>query len=172
MTNPLATNIRDSDKQIELLEGNLIDRCVDALNANEIAAVVDGVFSLDQLEGMMEDDLDGRIGVGIGYLGCKVAEQRPNPTGDQRIVNMVEYLFTCVLAVPVDGILSQRLSATNLLTVLRKGILGKPVEVSRGNQRPWQFVQEKPEVDESTPTMLYYTQVWRLLMPVVGTKGE
>lgn len=165
-------SIRDSDWQIELLEDHLKGLCLQALNDNEISAVVDGVFSLDQLESLMESDLNGSIGVGIGYQGCQpVGESRGNPVPDPHVSLMNQMLFMVLLAVPVDAVVSQRLSATRLLTVLRKGILGKQVDIGkngRGTQRPWEFVQEKPEIDESTKTMLYYTQVWRLSMPLVA----
>lgn len=164
-----AVSIRDADNQIELLENQLIEHCVTALENKRVAAIVDGVFSLDSLEQKLETDLNGRIGVGVAYQGCKaISPEEGNASGDPHRAILNENLFVVILAVPTDQVATQRLDATELLTVLRKGILGKKVELSRGNQRTWGFVQEKPEIADSTPTMLYYSQVWRLLLPVIG----
>lgn len=167
MSKPVS--IRDDIAQIERLENDLKQRCVDALNDNGVEGLVDGVYSIDHLESLLETDLNGRIGIGVSYMGTVLSDAvRGNPNSDPRVVSMAEFNFTVILAVPCDQALTQRFNATTLLAVLRFGILGKSVEVSIGSQRAWQFIQEKPEVEPSTPTMLYYTQVWRLTMPVKG----
>jgi hypothetical protein len=170
----------ERDDVIEVLEKDLRRHCIDALEGNDIEAYVNGVFSLDDLEAQIKADNLGRIGVGIAYSGSATREESlksGNPTGDGAKAIMTEMMFMILLAAPVDRMLTQRITATQLLTVLKRGILGKRVETGskflqgRGDtskQRPWLFVQEKPEIAESTPTMLYYTQVWRLVMPVSG----
>lgn len=176
------TRLVDQDDVIEMLEKDLIRHCVNALESKQLHAYVNGVFSLDDLEGQMEEDNQGRIGVGVAYSGSNTVnmDKVGNAVGDTGKSIMTEMIFLILVMAPVDVIQSQRINAINLLTLLKKGILGKRVEMGsaafaarRGEavtsgQRPWVFVQEKPEIAESTPSMLYYTQVWRLLMPVTG----
>lgn len=51
-----------------------------------------------------------------------------------------------------------------LLDDTRKKVLGfKGV-----NSRPWRYVGEKPEIQASENGMVYYSQIWRTYVPVVG----
>lgn len=163
--------LKNADDLIHQLETSLVQQCANALNDNDIRALVKDVFSLDELESMLERELDGLIGVGVGYQGSEViASDRTNPAYEKGIAVNCNFSFLVILAVPVDSVLSQRVSATTLLTVLRKGILGSQIAASAREQRRWMFVQERPETAQSTPTMLYYTQVWRVNLPVVGSQ--
>lgn len=179
----MSDKLVDRDDMVLVLEGDLIRHCIAALEGKQIRAYVNGVFSLDDLEAQMESDnaSQGLIGVGVSYAGSKTQEvdKVGNATGDGGKSIMTEMMFLILIMAPTDIIQTQREASIELLTVLKKGILGKRVEMGsaafiarRGadpsGQRPWLFVQEKPEIAESTPTMLYYTQVWRLLMPVTG----
>lgn len=151
---------------IERLEDDLMQKAAAALNAASVESVVHGVFSLDDLETKQETDLMGRLGVGVGYMGCKPVVTHPNPAGQG--VAMLEYMYVILFATPVDAVTTQRHTATKMLSILRQGIIGQAAVSKERTQRSWQFVQEKPEVEDSSNTVLYYTQVWRLLMPVTG----
>lgn len=63
----------------------------------------------------------------------------------------------------------ERYNATQLLTVLRRHIHGSTVAGDAG-QRRWGFLKETPRMDQSTETMLYYTQSWAVALPLVGPK--
>src|SRR5690606_25673510 len=132
-----------------------------------IAAQVYGVFSIDDLESKSEKELGSLLAVGAGYLGCRATTVQENTAQSQGRA-MMEYRFMYLFAAPVDDQLSQRVYATTLLTTLRRGVLGSPIkdEGSR-TQRTWQFVEEQPVINESTRKMLYYTQVWRVLLPAL-----
>lgn len=160
----------DDPEVLKRLEDDLINKCAKALNDAAYYSVVHGVFSLDDLENKTEKDLDGKLAVGVGYSGCTPTAVNVNPT-QGNVANMLEYTYTIMFAVPVDALCSQRYSASKILTVLRRSILGSQVESRERTQRTWSFVRERPEIAESSGTMLYYTQVWRLLMPVTSNQG-
>ena len=158
--------LQDNPQIVQILEKDLIEKALKALNANSISAKLHGVFSLDDLEAKTENDLDGFMAVGVGYQGCRPVGTQDVPAGGNRSTH-AEFLFMILFAAPTDAVTTQRHDATTMLSVLRRGIMGSPVAGSI-SQRPWQFVEEKPVIDESTRTMLYYTQVWRVKLPVNG----
>lgn len=153
---------------LDRLEQDLIDKSCLALDGASINAQVLGVFSIDDLESRTEKSLGGLLAVGVGYLGCRAVTTQEN-TAQSQGRGMNEYRFMCLFAAPVDDQLSQRVYATTLLSVLRRGVLGSHIkdEATR-TQRTWQFVEEQPVINESTRSMLYYTQVWRVLLPTVA----
>lgn len=153
---------------LERLEKDLIEKACTALDGAQIAAQVLGVFSLDELESKNEKELGGLLAVGVGYLGCRSTTTQENTAQSQgRAMN--EYRFMILFAAPVDDQLSQRVYATTLLSTLRRGVLGSHIrDDATRTQRTWQFVEEQPVINESTRTMLYYTQVWRVALPAVA----
>lgn len=153
---------------LERLEQDLIDKACLALEGAEIGAHVLGVFSIDDLESKTEQQLGGLMAVGVGYLGCRATSAQENTAQSQGRA-MTEYRFMCVFAAPVDDQLSQKVYATTLLSILRRGVLGSHIkDDATRTQRTWQFVEEQPVINESTRTMLYYTQVWRVVLPAVA----
>lgn len=167
--------LHDNPAFLEVLEQDLIDKLKNAVNNAGLCGHVYGVFSLDDLESKNAEDLNGGIAFGVAYQGMKpITEHRDqlNP-GKGPAVQMADAFFMVLVAAPVAEFCNQRLTAHRLLTVLRQGILGKPVTAggSLGRNevsRTWVFVQEKPETGESDEKMLYYTQVWRLVLPMKG----
>lgn len=160
--------LADSDDLLEILENDLKAKITAVLTSSSISASVHGVFSLDDLEKKTESEMCGGIGIGVGYQGCVPTTNHPaqnNPAPGANVVKTGDFLFVVLLAAPVDQLCTQRITALKLLTLLRSGIIGKQLTLGR-EQRTWAFVQEKPEVDESTETVLYYTQVWRLVLPI------
>lgn len=153
---------------LDRLEQDLMDKACLALKDADISAHVLGVFSIDDLESKTEQALGGLLAVGVGYLGCRSVGTQEN-TAQSQGRGMNEYRFMCLFAAPVDDQLSQRIYATTLLSVLRRGVLGSHIkdEATR-TQRTWQFVEEQPVINESTRSMLYYTQVWRVSLPTVA----
>jgi hypothetical protein len=171
----MATQLQDRQDLLTVLENDLINKVKEAVCNVQIEGTVHGVFSLDDLEAKTADSLCGGIAFGIGYQGCSpITPDKPQLNPPQgNAVQMGNFMFMVLVAAPVDAFCSQRLTATTLLTILRQGILGKPVVADKvlgrnEPQRTWTFVQEKPELSESTETMLYYTQVWRLVLPMKG----
>lgn len=162
-----TTSLITDPDVLDRLEKDLIQKAVDALTAAEVASVVYGVFSLDELERKQAEELEGRMAVGVGYQGCKAMTLKDNAAQGNTAVG-TEFFFLVMFAVPVDEVLSQRRTASQILSILRRGIVGSPIVDSARTQRTWTFVQEKPEVEDSTETMLYYTQVWRIVLPTKG----
>lgn len=167
----------DNPDMLEVLEKDLIKKIKVAVQAANISGSIHGVFSLDDLEKKTSDDLCGGIAFGVGYQGAAPITEHTdqlNP-GKSNAVQQTDIRFMVLIAAPVDDLCSQRLTGMKLLTILRQGILGTSIESVPGQpagrnevQRTWTFVQEKPEVSESTETMLYYTQQWRLSLPMKG----
>lgn len=150
---------------LERLEEDLLDKAEVALNASDIRSRVLGIFSIDDLEAKTEDELQGLLAVGVGYLGSRATTVQGNTAQSQGRA-MIEYRYMIVFAAPVDDQQSQRPYASTLLTVLRRGVLGSRITDPKSpTQRTWEFVEEQPVISESSRTMLYYTQVWRLLLP-------
>lgn len=152
------------------LEEDLLDKAEAALVASDIRSRVLGIFSIDDLENKTEEQLQGLMAVGVGYLGSRATTTQGNTAQSQGRA-MIEYRYMIVFAAPVDTEQSQRPLATHLLTTLRRGVLGSNIKDPKGQaQRAWEFVEEQPVISESSRTMLYYTQVWRVLLPLTQVK--
>lgn len=164
------SNIRlnSDDEMIERMELDLIAKAREAFFLANAVANVQGVYSLEDLERMNEEDLCKKVGVGVGYVGSETFSSYDAPLNvapGGPASKMLNFLFGVILAVPYGEGCQSRHSATKLLTILRRTILGSTVSGDSTN-RTWAFVKEAPNVGESTETMLYYSQVWRLAMPV------
>lgn len=158
--------LQDQLEMIEVMELSLVSMAQDAFLAASLTANIHGVFSLDDLETQTESDLCGRLAVGVGYAGAEPSTeargQSSAPGGNT--VKVIDFLFHVILAVPHGKGCVERYSATKLLTVLRRSIQGKPCGGDATN-RTWTFVKEFPNVNDSTDTMLYYSQVWSIRIP-------
>lgn len=161
--------LQDQLDMLERLELSLVSKAQEAFIAAGLTANIHGVFSLDDLEDQTESDLCGKLAVGVGYAGAEPGTeargQSSAPGGNT--VKVIDFLFHVILAVPHGKGCAERYSATKLLTVLRRSIQGTPGDGDATN-RTWTFVKEFPNVNDSTDTMLYYSQVWSLRIPAVS----
>lgn len=164
--------LSDDIDMIERMENDLQQKVMEALGNNpDIANLsVYGVFSLDHLESMRASELCNDIGVGVGYLSSSVGQvdiTGPGNVDQGQGKGMAFFKFVIVLAVPTEESCGTRHNATKLLTLMRKGILGKPVSDDITN-RCWRFISEQPEISASTKQMLYYSQMWQVSLPNLG----
>ncbi len=160
---------KDND-MIERMELDLAAKAQSAYTAAGLSPNVHGIFSLDDLEKKIEADLCSKLAVGVGYAGAlpTIDPKAPlNTAPGGNAVKMVAFTFNVILAVPTGEDCLERYSATKLLTVLRRGILGSIIDGDSAS-RTWAFAKEFPNVQESTQTMLYYTQVWQVILPAVS----
>lgn len=165
----MATLLNQDIEMIERMELDLVSKSQTAFTAAGLTANIHGVYSLDDLEEKEVSDLCGLLAIGVGYAGAEPynAHKVPlntAPGGDA--AKAVDFLFHIILAVPHGKGCTERYSATKLLTVLRQGILGTSCSGDTTN-RTWAFVKEFPNIVDSTEAMLYYSQVWRITIPVV-----
>lgn len=165
--------IHQQDDMIEQLELDLADKAAAAFTAANVDSSVFGVFSLDDLETKTENELQRRIAVGVAYSSAAPPEIDSNPKGSAApgqgmAARMVAYEFLVVLAVPTGPDCMERYNGTKLLSVLRRKIHGASIAVDAASRR-WNFQREKPNPEASTETMLYYTQVWQVALPLVGS---
>lgn len=171
---PAGRRVSEDITQITRLETDLLDRAEKIMLKYDLAGEIAGVFSLDDLEAKLASDLCRHIGIGVGYLKTvpseagQEARNSPNPGGGIA-AKTLDFFFVVILAVPTGEQCSERHSATKVLTALRFDILGSIVAGDE-SQRRWNFVSEGPDVEASSDTMLYYSQVWRVAMQNVGNR--
>lgn len=164
---PLISNDLD---MIEKMEADLVAKIAAALegNPNIDSMAVHGIFSLDHLETMLASQLCNDIGVGVGFVGAERMGSRTDLNVDRsNPAAMLDFKFVVVLAVPTEESCGTRHNATRLLTLMRRGILGKTI-ANDSVSRTWNFVSEHPEISASTKQMLYYAQVWQVSLPTSG----
>lgn len=157
------------------MENDLRAKVQSAIDCNpELRMVVYGVFSIEDLEQKLESELGGAVGVGVGYIGRERVKSEVGPgtfnAARSNATRMVVYSFAIMLAVPSTEFSDQRHDATKLLTVVSRAILGSPIG-GLGGQRTWDFIHEKAEPSASTATMLYYSQLWQVAIPVIGNQA-
>jgi hypothetical protein len=164
--------VHSEDDMLTTYENDLVDKAKAIFEKSKLAATVLGIFSLDDLSGKLESELGNQIGVGCGYIKCEPANSADVPTATvdrSQKVQMLAFEFMVILAVPVDEAGELRHNATTLLTLLRKGIAGQEIAGDR-TSRTWTFVSEAPRIAESSDTLLYYAQVWRVVTPLVANQ--
>jgi len=155
-------------EQLKRMEDDLISKVQKALEQAEISKRIFGIFSIDDLEGKQEKELCGGIAIGVGYLGASEVTRHEQLNVDRsRAAKSVEFSYMILLAIPADEYCEVRYDGLQLLTLLRQGILGSTIDGDTTN-RTWDFVQEKPDIGESSRSMLYYSQVWRTVMQATG----
>jgi hypothetical protein len=157
---------------IERMELDLVTKAQAAFTAAGLTVNVHGVFSIDDLENKTESDLCSKIAIGVGYMGAELTSYKVDPKVPLNVsaglaAKTVDFLFSIILGVPTGDACEERYNATKLLTALRRHILGSMVSGDRAS-RNWNFVKESPNISESTKTMLYYSQVWRVAIVEVG----
>lgn len=168
--NPLIAN---GDDMLQVLEQDLKNKITNAIRSRNLLAIVDGVFDIDELEQRMENSIaTGRIAFGISYQGMATGQDtehgaRHNVDHGQG-VGFGHFVFAIIMAARIDATCVQRLGAHRILTILRKEINQSTVQVGRRAEavRTWMLVQEKPETSQSSSDMLYYSQVFRITLPL------
>lgn len=168
----MTTMLTADDTMIERMEIDLADKAAAAFVSAGVQASVYGVFSLDDLEKKQESELQHKIAIGVQYTGAAPPEIDFNPKGSAApgqgtSVRMVLYQFLVVVAVPTEQNCLERYNGTKLLTVLRRHIHGSTISGDIASRR-WAFSKEVPNVGPSTETMLYYSQVWQVGLPLGG----
>ena len=165
------SRLNQDTKMISIMEDDLKSKITVMINTNpDMNMRVHGVFSIDELEQKMESDLGGAIAVGVQYAGVSrvaPATGNGNPARGNSATNIL-ISFSVILGVPTNDAGDERVPATELLTMLRFSIDGKPIGTERA-QRTWEFILERPEVSASSNTMLYYAQVWQVAMQNCGS---
>lgn len=159
--------LNQDDDMIERMETDLKAKAAESFVDAGQAANVCGVYSLEDLAELNENDLCRKVAVGVGYAGADPFDSKaPGPSAPGGgTVRQVEFTFHVILAVPNDC--GQRYLGTKLLSVLRRRILGKTCDGDITN-RAWSFVKEFPDITNSDNKMLYYSQVWRIALPIIG----
>ena len=161
--------LNQDPNQIERMEDDLRDKITVAIDCNpNLSAGVYGVFSIDDLEEKMQNDLGGGIGVGVQFVHTEAADrqERLSPGAARQL----HFIFQVILAVPAGMEATERRRATLLLSTMRLGILGSPLRGDPTN-RHWDFIREQAEPSASTATMLYYSQLWQVALPQVGKRA-
>ena len=126
------------------------------------------VFDLDDMEQQVET-ANQYPAAGVMYEGAQSNEGNaatPVAAKSGGVV-LIDAQFSIIIAVQY-GFAGQsgdaKWPAFALMDDTRKKVLGfKGV-----NSRPWRFVGERPEIQASEGGMVYYSQVWRTYVPVVG----
>jgi hypothetical protein len=156
---------------IEVLETDLVNRVTAIAADADIDMGIQGVFSLDDLELLTTEDLCRHMAIGVSYLGAEDPAVG-GPTTQTNAATKGLFTFIVVLAIPVTKAGSDnRLDGSKMLSVLRQQLHGKPVQVESPVQPCWAFVKEAPQPSESNNTMLYYSQLWRLVLPIATKKS-
>jgi len=171
MTLPaVGTLLHLRDDMLQYMEDDLIQKGREAYMGNNIESSVFGIFSLDDLEEKEQSEFGRKLALGVGYVGAEPApkEQERQSRPGQQAIDYLRYKFLILIAIPVDNGEAERYSAITLLTILRRGVAGKPIAGDRAD-RKWTFDSEAPRIAESSPTMMYYAQVWRVDLPNVAT---
>lgn len=152
---------------LEALEKELIDL------VKTVPAFANNGFSVFDFRDMEErTTMNVFPMVGVGYDGAE-----PIDTGKGNAANpvaeraggaiLINVQFTIVLAIQYHyaGQNDTKPQAFGLLDDVRKLVLGyKGV-----NARPWKYIGEKPEPNDSTSGLVFYTQVWQTAIPAVGS---
>lgn len=128
------------------------------------------VFDMADLE--VRSSLQNFPLVGVGYDGSETIDNNKgnaaNPVASgSGGATLITVQFTIVIAVQYHygGQDDTKPQALNLLDDVRKLVLGyKGV-----NSRPWRYIGERPDFSASGDGLVFYTQVWQTVVPVVGS---
>lgn len=165
----------DDNEFLEIINAHLVECIVQATRKGNITSSVQGVFSLDELESKSENDImQGKVAFGVAYIGC---EPRTRDESDGRSLPMhtngvdhVEFRFVVIIGCRADTTCSQRPLFQKILSMVRKEIFLSRLQVGRRAElvRPFTLVRERPEVQDSTQSVLYYSQVWSINLPLTS----
>lgn len=164
------SNLNKDPEMIERMAVDLSEKAHAAMTAVGINPNVYSIFSLDELEQKTENDICESMALGVGWIRTATTAESGgtnNGTASSSKSRMIEHFFGVIMAVPTNAACLATTTPTKLLATLMLGILGKEV-ANDPSSRTWEFVRMDTVPNESSETMLYYQQVWRLAMPVVG----
>lgn len=169
MTTPKLLHMNPD--MIEVLETDLRTKVIATAAEASIDIGVAGVFSLDDLEELTVADLCKKLACGVAYLGAEDLTPHSTTT-NSNAARMSNFNFIVVVAVPVSKAGSEnRLDGSKMLTVMRQRLQNAKVVDSLTDVR-WFFVKETPQPSESNNTILYYSQVWRIVLPIATPKSQ
>jgi len=164
--------LTQEDDCLEQLENFLKDRVVEAMRNGDLSSSVHGAFSIDDLEKQDPGAIGlGKVLFGVVYVGCNAAEAKePKLSDGGNGAQFTAFHFKIIVGGRVDTLCKQRQTHGRILTRLRKEIALTHVQYGRRPEmtRPWVFVNERPEIAESTEEMLYYSQTWSISLPLVS----
>lgn len=134
----------------------------------QVPAFTSSGFSIFSLEDLSQKSALQTLPIaGVGYDGAEpVGNTATSTDARAHSVSLVTLQFLVVIAVQYQytGQDDNKSQATDLLGEIRQRVLGY-----RGvNTRPWVFVVERPEPDASGDGLVFYSQVWRTSLPVIG----
>lgn len=122
------------------------------------------VFDVDDLEGL--SGAQSYPLAAVSYDGAVPQAQKGNEanpvSANSGAAKLVTLQFTIIIAVQyhIAGDVDTKKQAMRLLGQVRRLLLGyKGV-----NERPWQFVGERPEFLASGNGVVYYSQVWQTVI--------
>lgn len=164
---PPPYRLQADNDMVQAMELDLVTKVQEAYATAGLSANILGVYSIDDLENMRVGDLCNLIGVGVAYNGAVPTPPDSHVNSSApggRSVKMIDFMFLVILVVPHGEGCTERYDATKLLTVIRRGVLGTTCAGDVTN-RTWSFVREFPNVQESTDSELYYSQIWKISIP-------
>jgi hypothetical protein len=147
---------------IKLLEAELVGLVKQSVEFTDTAF---SVFSLDDL--LVRGNQQNFPIAGVMYDGAVPKGNEASPANDKgSAASLVDVQFTVIIATQYgySGLEDVKSSAFDLLDAIRSRVVG----YMGVNKRPWRFVVEKPEYEPSTDGLVFYSQVWRTLVPSVG----
>lgn len=130
------------------------------------------VFDVDDMEKQVEHSMVFPA-VGVMYEGMMPQDTGKSPGGtatssESGSVVLLDVQFSVIIALQY-GFAGQgedvKWSSFSLLDQSRSALLG----YQKANKRPWRFVGERPEVQASDSTLVFYSQVWRTYVPFRGS---
>ena len=126
------------------------------------------MYSLDEISSVVAGQSLNLPVAAVGYDGAEALygnDATPVAQGAHgAVLTVVQFLIVIGLEYRYTPQGDSKRKAFDLLDQVRSAVLGyKGV-----NSRPWQFVGERPEPDASTDGVVYYSQVWRTVLPTIG----
>jgi hypothetical protein len=172
MNSPLNRQLLNLDPDmLERMETDLHTQAAAILQAQGIQVRSTGIYSLDEMETLTEASVGRDVCIGAGYEMAAPLELEANAKtsaspGQAGAARMVGYYFSVIVAVPTEECCGTRFNGMQILTALRFGLHGSPVAGDAAARR-WNFQREKAETTASTATLLYYSQLWMVALPLI-----
>lgn len=121
------------------------------------------IFDLDDL--IKTSEMQSFPIVGVGYDGAEPTDTL-NPVSKSNVgAVLIDTQFIVVVGVDyVYGSGDKKSQATDLLSQVRPMVAG----YQKVNSRPWRFIGERPEPQASGNGIIFYSQIWRTLVPLLA----
>lgn len=154
---------------IEELKNELMELMRDTPHFREATF---SAFSLEDVEQKAVSNMIEFPFAGILYDGCEpISPDVPGTARDRsNSAKLVEMQFLIVIGIQYQyaGQDDTTPQATNLLDQTRPKVMG----YMGVNTRPWRFIGERPEPGASVDGVAFYSQVWRTVVPQVGSFNQ